>query len=122
MPRWRRGSLAACGTEDGRRPGTSFDRVLPLFNNFHIEVITIQSTRTARILGKISCMTIEIRDVLMRAVNIGNIMNIVQATHHRLSREVVRLHILFLFHDAQVTVDLVDITRDLNEKSTTAGE
>ena len=28
-----------------------------------IEVITIQSTRTARILGKISCMTIEIRNV-----------------------------------------------------------
>ena len=49
-------------------------------------------------------------------------MNNVQVTHHRLSSEVVRLHILFLFHDAQVAVDLVDITRDLNEKSLTLGE
>ena len=47
-------------------------------------------------------------------------MNIVQMTHHRLSSEVVRLHILFLFHDAQVAVDLVDITRDLNKTSITA--
>ena len=58
----------------------------------------------------------------MRAVQIGEIMNIVQATHHRLSCEVIRLHILFLFHDAQVAVDLVDIARDLNEKLRTAGE
>ena len=65
-----------------------------------LEVITIQSTRTARILGRISCKTIGIRDVLMGAVQIGEIMNTVQMTHHRLSSEVVRLHILFLFHDA----------------------
>ena len=58
----------------------------------------------------------------MRAVKIEKIMNNVQVTHHRLSSEVVRLHILLLFHDAQVTVDLVDITRDLNKKSITAGE
>ena len=48
-------------------------------------------------------------------------MIIVHTTHHRLSSEVVCLHILFLFHDAQVAVDLVDITRDLNETSITAG-
>ena len=47
-------------------------------------------------------------------------MIIVHTAHHRLSSEVVRLHILFLFHDAQVAVDLVDITRDLNKTSITA--
>ena len=58
----------------------------------------------------------------MKAVQTSRLDKIHNISNHRLSSKVVCLHILFLFHDAQVAVDLVDIARDLNEKSITAGE